>query len=268
MVTPMGLWASAAGLVLSLEDDDERLSPLLAVAVLVIPVLMVAPLVTRNLSSLYTARRFVPVALPLIAVFAAYAAVRASAAIECAATLEAPQRRLPTWLWKAALAAGALLVLAGLTSASAPLLGARDFSGGEVLARRLAEHGEPSDVLLFASTLDGNNAGRLAAPTWTLTGKPTAVLASPDLEPSAISGTIGAWRSEGREVYFVSDDRDSLPAIPGYTLVEIGEEALVSYVIAPDPALPPRWTHKELLMRVFEIRPAPEHNNALDAPAL
>jgi hypothetical protein len=241
LVTPLGLWAAAGGLVLALREE-ERPGPLVAAALVALPALLAAPVITRTLSSLYTARRLVPLAVPAVAVLSSGAAV-------LVARQEPPERWRPV-----AVTAGALLVLAGLASAAAPLT-VRELSGGAVIAERLARHGGPRDVWLFGSVLDGAQPGRLAAALWTLEGRPTAVIGSPEPEPAALAAALDAWRGQGRRVVFVTDPAHPPPAVPGYEAAFLGEESLVTQALATSPELPPRFAPLALQFQIYELLP-------------
>lgn len=250
LVTPLGLWAAVAGLVWALDEASPRAEPLLAQALVVLPLLMIDPVVTRSLSSLYSARRLLPLALPLVTIFAAMTAVR----------LLGPSAEGPRWrtarFWLAA--AGTLLVAFNLAGAAAPFRGAagRDFGGGPAMARRLAAYGGEADVWVFASTLAGDSSGRMAAALWNLEERSSAVLASPEPDPSALAEAVAAWRGAGRRVFYVDNGRGQSPEWPGLRLEELGREAIVTSSLAPAPALPPRMAPLPLDFRVQELVPA------------
>ncbi len=261
LVTPLGLWAAALGLVLALEGEDPRAGPIIALALTVVPLLLVDPVVSRSLSSLYTARRLVPIALPLVAVLAAAGTLGAVDGLRVAWRREDQGGRVgraPTLAGAALLGGAGALVVAGLILAAAPFAGAkgRDFAGGAAITRRLAAYGGPRDVLLFASTLDGDHAGRLAAAVWALEDRPTAVVGSPEPDGAAIAAAVDAWRAQGRRVFTIDDGDGTAAELPGYTAIEAGRESLVTQVLAPSPELPPRLAPLALDFRVSELEPA------------
>lgn len=296
LVTPLGLWAAVAGLVLVLEGDDPRAGPIIALALSIVPLLLVDPVVTRSLSSLYTARRLVPVVLPLVAALAAIAAVRADKALRARHRRERAERDTggqvgtkdtgdragssatapgcsPEELIGVAPATGcgALLLVGafglfwfGLAAASEHVSSenARDFAGGAAMAQRLAAYGEPRDVLLFASTLDGTHSGRLAAAVWTLEDRPTAVIGPPEPEGAAVAAAVDAWRAQGRRVFYVDDGHKPAIEIPGYSASEVGTESLVTQVLAPSPELPPRFAPLALDFRVMALEPDNSADNS------
>jgi len=261
LVTPLGLWAAAAGLVRALEMGDARHGLPIALALTIVPLLLVDPVVSRGLSSLYTARRFVPVTLPLVALFAAFAAAQ----VLSTGTWRggAGRRRgsgTKSRLEMVFASIACLLVLAGSWSAASPFAGARgrDFAGGPAVAERLAAYGGARDVWLFASTLDGTHAGRMAAALWGLYRRPTAVVGSPSPEPADVVAAIAAWRSQGRRVFYIDDGSRPPPEWPGWTMAELGRESIVTYALAPAPELPPRLAPLPLDFRVLEVSPAVE----------
>jgi hypothetical protein len=280
LVTPLGLWAAVAGLALVLEGDDPRAGPIVALALSIVPLLLVDPVVTRSLSSLYTARRLVPVVLPLVAALAAIATVHAAAALRARHLRErmieqdtgnpssepvaggTPVESLgltPTTAVGALLLAGAFgLFWFGLAAASEHVSSekSRDFAGGAAMAQRLAAYGDPRDVLLFASTLDGTHSGQLAAAVWTLEDRPTAVLGPPEPDGAAVAAAVDAWGAQGRRVYYIDDGRKPAPEFPGYVASEVGTESLVTQVLAPSPELPPRFAPLALDFRVMVLEPS------------
>jgi hypothetical protein len=243
LVSPLGLWAAVAGLVRVLESDDRRPGPLVALSLTAVPLVLAAPLVTQTLSPLYTARRFVPLVVPLVAVLGAALAGRVIA--------ERPGDRRRAVL----VAAGLLLVLAGQWWAAAPLATGRDLSGGPAVAARIAAHTEPGAVLLFPSTLGGDTAGNMAGALWTLEGRETAVIGAPGADPERLLAAIEAWRAAGRSVYLVTDRRDPGTAPTGYELLLVGEESWVTTAPAPMPDLPPERVPVDFAVHVFAIAP-------------
>lgn len=150
--------------------------------------------------------------------------------------------------------AGAGLLTAGADSVR-PL---REFAGGEGLARRVARHVGPADVLLFPATLQGADPGRMAAAIWGLTRQPTAVVGAPDRDVAAVAAAVDAWRQAGRQVYYVTDTVHPPPELPGYALEQVAEESAVTYALAPLPGLPPTTAPVDLQLKVFAVQPATE----------
>jgi hypothetical protein len=242
LMTPLGLWAAVAGMVLALESEDDAPGPLLLVALLLTPLLVVAPAVTRTISPLYAARRLVPVILPVMSALAASVVV--------AAWRRGP--RAAAWF----AGGGTLLVLMALWSAARPLADWREFSGGATIGQRLAAYGGARDVLLFPSTLDGSDAGRMAASLWARDDRLTAVLATPQVDGAVLDRLIASWRGSGRRVFYITDQAPSdLPALPGYDYSELGQESLLTHVLAPVPQLPARSAVRELGFTVYEVVP-------------
>ncbi len=264
VVTPLGLWAGVGGLVLVSRDYTPRHGPLFVAAIVAIPAAVAAPAVTTSISPLYTVRRLVPVALPLVAALAGVAGAWTAARIGRGQRADETDRpaKVGSGPPKAGLlrvvAAGlALLALAGVSQAAAPWRSGQAFAGGETLAERLAAYGSARDVMLFPSTLNDEEAGRMAAPVWNLTGRPSAVLARPYAEAPQLASLFAEWSAEGRSVYFVSGGSDP-PEVPGYAFYEVGREGLVTYVPAPVQELPPTWAAKELSLAVYEYSPVDE----------
>jgi hypothetical protein len=255
LVTPLGLWAGVVGLTWALEAAAPPAGPVLAQALVAAGLVLAAPVVNQSLSSVYTARRLVPMALPITAVLAGAAVAAWWQWRQMATGAERSRRR---WV-DAAVLAGLALASAGLLTAGADSVGPlREFAGGEGLARRVARHVGPDDVLLFPATLQGADPGRMAAAIWSLTGRHTAVVGAPDRDPAAVAQAVAAWRAAGRQVYYVTDTAHPPPELPGYGLDFLVEESAVTYALAPLPGLPPGTSPIDLQLQVFTVTPAAE----------
>jgi len=226
------------------------------VALTALPLVLLAPVVTRSLSSLYTARRFLPLVWPLVAVFAAGAAIELLAA-RASGPLAGLVRR-PLHGRVLALAASLLVVWASLVSAR-PFAGSGgiDFAGGATLASGLSRQGEPEDLLLFTSTLDGSHAGRLAAATWALEGRPVAVLGAARPDPARLEALVTAWRATGHDLFLVTDARFDPPDFGNLQAVELDRLAVVSQAPAPDPSLPPRMAPLPIELVIHGLEAVP-----------
>lgn len=283
LMTPLGVWAAAAGLVGALDADDPRPGPVVALALTVVPLVLFDPVVARGLSPLYAARRLVPTAVPVVAILAALAAARGltggdrdasdgaaadgepmdtgvlrgaggvhEAGEPSRGPLPRPARRpaAPVRPWLAA--AGIALVAVAQLQAAGPFsaAAAADFGGGPRLARSIAEHADPDDVVVFASTLGGLYAGRVAAAVWILEGRDTVVVGDPAIRGASLAAAFDAWRAAGRGVLWVDDGRAEAPAVPGYGWSEVGQASIVSRAPAPVPALPARMAPLPVDLRI------------------
>ena len=211
LVTPLGLWAAVAGLVWALEAAAARAAPVVALALVATPLVLVAPVVSQAMSVPYIARRLVPAALTVTAVLAG-AAMTAwwQRRAQQSATGTRPER----WQDGAVLAAVALVAV-GLVAAGTPLRGPREFQGGETLAWRLARQVAVGDVIVFPATLHGADPGRMAAAVWSLTGRDTVVVGAPDREPADVARAADVWRAAGRKVWYVTDEAHAPPEVAG-----------------------------------------------------
>jgi hypothetical protein len=245
LASPLALWAAALALAWALESGPPGAGPVVAAALLAVPVVLAEPAITASLSPLYTARRLVPYVLPIVAVLAASLAARG---------LERDRQRRGVVLL---VLGGCVLVAANLALAARPLRGAHEFSGGVRAAEWLAARGGPTDVYLFATILDGSTAGRLAPALTNLTGRTSAVIASPDTGGADLAAAVDAWRRDGRRVLLVADSADVAPAIPGYETRADAEmtTTIIPMALAPSPLLPPRWAPVELPFAIMELVP-------------
>ncbi len=243
LLTPLGLWAAATGLVLLLESGRSADGPAAGVVAVCTPLWLFAPLVTTGLSPLYGARRLVPVVLPLLTALAAWFAVVAA------------RRQPQPWL-RGLVLVGTGIVLVGLVAAASPLAGWREWSGSGYIAQRIASHTGDRDVLLFPPTLGNAEAGRMAAAVWSLADRAAGVIGSAEVEPPALDGAIAAWRSEGRRVFVVTDLAAELPSLEEHELELVAQESLVSRMLSPAPVLPARSAVHELRFDIYEAVPA------------
>jgi hypothetical protein len=236
-VTPLVLWAAAACAARCLKEawpgGEAVLGPVFVIAAL----LVLVPGVTAGLSPLYTARRFVPLVIPGLAVLAAGAATAVVGWVSPAG------RRLDTATSRwTALASGALiaLALAALWVKSAPLRTLREFEGGRVIIDSLARRIPDDALVLFPSPLTGSRAGRLAAPLWTVHGRTTAVLDSSSPSSTELAAALDAWTdSGGGPVYFVGDDLGEWPLEEHWEATLVEREQWVAPIPAQSPELPP-----------------------------
>jgi 4-amino-4-deoxy-L-arabinose transferase-like glycosyltransferase len=251
LITPLGMFAAVAGLLLALGAAQARTGPVVALALLAAGVVLVTPVVTQSLSALYSGRRLVPVALPVAAILAGGAV---AAWWDWRGQGVAAGRSRRGW---DLLVAGALVLCAvALVAAGEPLRGWREFGGGETLVRRVVRHAGERDVFVFPATLQGADPGRMAAAIWALTGRPAVVVGAPGRDPAAVAAAVDAWRADGREVFYVTDDSHALEVpIPGYNAEEVAEEAIVTTALAPRPVLPPETQRLDLQLRLFQLLP-------------
>lgn len=253
LMTPLAVWAAAAGLVGALDDDDPRTGPLVALALVVVPLLLLDPVVARGLSPLYAARRLVPTVVPVAAILAGLAVARVWGN-------KAPGSRGPAAApvaWAAA--AGAALVVVAQLQAASPFAGAAaaDFGGGPRLARQVAEHAGSRDVVVFASTLGGMYAGRLAPAVWVLEDRDVVVIGNPTPDAAQLAAAIDAWRAAGRGVLWIDDGRAGGPDLPGLALTEVGQASIVTRAPAPIPELPARMAPLPIDLRIRRVEAAP-----------
>ena len=251
MVTPLAAWGAAAELAARLERPRARtesarpaldlrrdvLGPALVLAL--IPLVM--PLVTRELSSLYVARRLVPIALPLTAVLAGAGAAR---------LWEAPDR-LRRW---AAVAAVSLVAFT-LANRAAPWSPGRELAGSTRLLERVADRLRPGDVLVLPSALGEDPVGRLGLGLRAVEGVEVVVVGGLDESPEALSAAVARWEALGRRVLWAGGGDP--PRWPGVRAETFGREGIVSEVLAPDPALPPRWKRFEIALTLYELSARP-----------
>lgn len=233
--TPLALFAAGLSVV-RLVDAPRRAPPAAWPLVAATAFVVVAPIVTRDLSPLYAARRLAPIALPAVCLLAA-------ACAEHVVVRTAGVRR----------AGLALLVAVGLLAAAAAstrLRPAREFAAVELLLDRIAGHTAPGDLVLFPDAYDGDLAARLAAPLWALHRLDVGVLA-PGVDRRAPDGRapaaaiVAAWQArpgDGR-VLWAASPGTAPPA--GVRVDALATETLVSEAWIPG-AMPPDLSPVEI----------------------
>ena len=242
--TPLALFAAGLAVVW-LADHPRQAPPAAWPLLLATAAVLVAPIVTRDLSPLYTARRLAPIALPTVCLLAGAVVERAQAAA-------VGWRRF-------ALAGLVAAALASAAIASAPLRPSREFAAVELLLDRLAQHVEPGDLVVFPDAYAGDLAARLAAPLWALHRIDVGVL-SPDAAASrasvrlALDAVAAEWRSRpgaGRVLWAATADA-APPA--GVRVDALALESLVSEAWVPG-AMPPRLAPIELSIALGVVQP-------------
>jgi len=215
----------------------------LAIALASSAVVLVAPVVTRDLSPLYVARRLVPVALPTAAILAG-----------CAVAWAWHRGRgEPKWRASAIVLLG--IAGAGMLARSAPLEPARDLAGARIIVERLARYGDERDVLLFPSALGAGSAGRLAAAVFALEGRQAVVLGPRSVRDETVVRLVEAWRAADRRVFQIADNGQPNTPIAGLARERVGEETVVTEVLAPVGSLPPHFENIAFEVEVFELVP-------------
>ncbi len=241
LVTPLGAWGAAAGLALMAERERGPWKHGIGVPVLLLAAVpLVAPLVTRDLSALYVARRLVPIALPVVAVLGGIAwseGTRRGRGAGLAAT--------------AALA----LVLFGIAERAVPWTPGREMSGSRTLMTRIARHVGPEDILILPSPLGEDPAGRLGAALWAVEGLNVAPIGGLDESPEALASAVRTWHEQGRRVVWAGGG--DVPRWPGIRAETLTREGILGDIPAPGGGLPPRWTRLELMVSLHELVPEP-----------
>lgn len=251
LLTPLGFWLAVMGLVEGPRKDGvEGPRGSLLVLALASAFTLAAPLVSLGLSPLYAGRRLLIAALPLAAILAGQVLAR-------------PWGPAGPRSARALSLGGILLLLVSLSLAASPFRGARgrDLSGGLGLIRQLAASTPSDAVLVFPSVLDGRHAGRLASALEALEGRAGAVLGRPKVAGAALADAFAAWRAAGRPIYWVADDGQELPELPGWRFVQERDLDIVTRHLAPRPVLPPEMASLPLTLDLYRVErgeePAP-----------
>ncbi|MEO8082619.1 MAG: hypothetical protein ABI780_02225 [Ardenticatenales bacterium] len=244
-ISPLALFAAAQAVGRRIDRRAEGLVglwPLLAATAFV----LAAPIVTRDLSPIYTVRRLAPIALPTVCLLAAG---------ELARGMSGPAwRRAGT-----ALLAGLALVAAAAQAAS--LRPVREFGAVEILLDRIAAYARPGDLALFPSAYGDDASGRLAAPLWALHDVNVAVL--PPSAAAAAPGTASAaarrWLAThpGQRLLWVADPATDPPA--GLRSRTLGDESLVTEGWAPG-VFPPTFKPVEFSIVVGQLDADPDNS--------
>ncbi len=244
-ITPLCAWAALATWALIIRSSEfPRLPSLgamskspLAPAAVATAVVLLAPLVTRTLSPLYVGRRLLPIAFPLACILAAGGAAHA-------------WRR--GGVWRVGLVIAAIIVFAVQSMTTQALSPSRDLSGARLLIDRLVEYGSDDDLLIFPSSLTDEDAGRLASAVWALDGRSVAVVGAPEPNLEALAAAVLEVLETDRRVYWIGAAPP--PVLEGVAVQPAGEESVITEVLAPDPALPPRMVRYELSVTIHELQ--------------
>ncbi|MCC7018705.1 MAG: hypothetical protein IT332_03050 [Ardenticatenales bacterium] len=248
-VTPLGLFGAAialGGRVERARRVPAVVWPLVAASAFV----LAAPIVTRDLSPIYAARRLAPIAVPTACLLAALCIERAVAGRGAAQ--------------RAAVAAVTALGLAAAALQSGRLRPSREFAAAKLLIDRIAGHAVPGDLVLFPSPYGTDLSARLAAPLWALHDVDVAVLpgAVEDPEsgaPGAAAAALTRWSDAhpGGRVLWVAAPSTKPPA--GMALDGIGEESLITEAWQPG-IMPPGFAAVELTVGIGALTPAVDNS--------
>jgi hypothetical protein len=192
-VTPIGLAAGVLGLLVVIRDWRSRyLFPVLLA--LTFSAFYFYKIRVYN-DYLFALRRFVPVILPFLLVFAALALTR-----------------LATRGLKRKLAAGAVLLFLTLSFVRQTLPVARhvDWRGSVRFVDDVARRFGPDDVVIFEQI---KSVHLLSLPLWAIHGVQILELARYDPDPERLQHLFKAWRSRYRNIYFVHTYRTDLCGI-------------------------------------------------------
>ena len=210
-LAPLGMALALVGLVLAiLYAFDERIAAALCIA---------APFMALYLTGTYTQggyiyslRRFVPLIVPLAAIFAAYAVVRGGPLL--AVALRRPALRRP--LHTLGLGAGALL-LAFLVYTNARLVAHREYAGALDQVAALADRFGPDDIVLFSGSRD--EPMKLATPLRYLYGFESWVITTNLPNGTKLDAWIARQETAGRKVHVLMSSGGGKLALPNHKLV-------------------------------------------------
>ncbi|MFN8423300.1 MAG: hypothetical protein U0470_07935 [Anaerolineae bacterium] len=208
---------------------------------------LAAPIVTRDLSPIYTVRRLAPIALPTACLLAAG---------ELAIAMGGAGWR------RAAAAATVGLALFGAAAQAAALRPGREFGAAEVLIDRIAAYARPGDLAVFPSAYGDDATGRLAAPLWALRDVDVAVLPPPGPRsggPSEAAVAIRRWLAAhpGRRALWIADPATPPPS--GLHARALGDESLITEGWAPG-VFPPAMKSVEFAVAIGALGVDPDNS--------
>jgi len=206
-LTPVGVFLGIIGMVqIASDKHGESLNKRLPAASNFVWLLL-----TINILSLFMVgseavpdqfwaiRRFVPIVLPALILFVAYALWQ----------LFPKQRQ--EWA-KGLLPLGLIVILVlGLVQNFLPFLRFTDYGGMIEQTAVIAESFPDDAVILFDNTF-GN--GRVAAPLWQVFEKTVFMLEEGAISDPDLTAAIKQWQESGRDVFWLSSGDDS-PSLPG-----------------------------------------------------
>ena len=164
--------------------------------------------IANNPLQVYAMRRYVPVVMPLLSLFIAYA-------------LNIAWRK---WgfalLGKLAVAGAAIFVIGYMLIARSLLYTVIEYDGVALQTVRLVAELPANSVTIFTNTGLGN---LFATPLTYIYGRDAFSLQQEQPDAGRLSAAIEAWRTHGREVYWIVDSEKALEPPLDYVAIRAGE---------------------------------------------
>ncbi len=194
-------------------------------------------------SHFWAARRLVPIVIPALVIFAAYAILSS---------------RASRWTWdRAALPAGlAALVIIPLVLGIAPVLPHVEYEGATERVAEMAQEFPPDSIVLFEQS---DPAVMLSTPMEIIYGKQSVTLPSNSASNPQLRVLLDSWLKQGKRVFWVSANGNSEPIAKGYVLVPASSFDLsLAEFERPLHKFPSRATVADLLLDIYEVVPGTE----------
>ncbi len=232
-VTPLGLAIALAGLCALLwRERSAPVSLFLAIGLLSTVVYVIN--ILNNPHQIYAARRYVPVVIPAIAIWGAYA---------LAALSRTRDRRV------AAIVAVVALGWLGSIAWQARVSGRQIDNAGMLDALASLDRAlTPNAVVLMDDQSAVGLGDVFGTPLYYLFGHQVFVLRAPEsLPPGWLAGAIEAWRREGRTVYLVGDAAKEVSVSKSVSVRREGDWTIETtmlqptYTRFPDQVVPVRY---------------------------
>lgn len=226
-LTPIGVFLAIIGLVQAAADkrSDTIISGVSSASnfvwlLLIVNILSLFMLGSETMPDQFWAiRRFIPIVLPALTLFAAYAIWQLL-----------PKNR-QEWAM-GILPFGLLIVLViGLGQNLMPFLTFRDYGGMIDETTAVADSFSDDAVLLFDNTFAN---GRVAAPLWQVFGKTVFMLEKDAITDPDLIPAIEQWHENGRDVFWLSSGDDS-PELTGNIIADYEGERTWALLWAERP---------------------------------
>lgn len=210
-LAPLGMVLALAGIVLALlRAPDERIAAALCLAGPFL-ILYLTGTYTQG-GYIYSLRRFVPLIVPLAAIFAAHAVRHGGPAL--AVALRRPALRRP--FQTLGLGAGALLLLF-LIYTNARLIAHREYAGALAQVATLADRFGPDDIILISGSRD--EPVKLATPLQYLQGREAWVVTTNLPRGDLLDAWIARQEAAGRTVRLLMAAGGGKLLLPNHRLV-------------------------------------------------
>lgn len=243
-VTPLGVLLGVVGFLQMLGEGHGKTRGFAWLMVLgnVLPLLIMGGGTAPD--HFWAVRRFVPVAIPALFMFAGYLLWRLT------------PKRLQDW--PRSILPLSLTVVVAITcwQNSRPLLRVVEYEGMIDQVSRFSADFSQQSVLLFEQSDAGN---RMTAPLWLIFDRSVFMITQDAMSDPSLTAAIEAWQSEGREVCWVSTQGQSPCSPTGWTVDYLSTHVLAASLVEnPVTRLPQNVGEYAITLDVHRVVASPD----------